>query len=235
MHPGRAASPILRRGLPGAVLLAGCATAAPERSVPEPSPLTRTEAYERMLAREYPRELLDAGVGGVTVLELVVDEDGVVQEVGVRESSGHAALDEAALLLAPLVPFTRPVGHNRQPIGARITFPVTFDADAAMAADTCSNREEPYYTNRHMIERALVREYPALLRDRGIGGKTSVWLLVDEGGRVTRQQIEKSSGYRKLDEAAFRVTRGIRFSPAKHCGKPVPVWVMVPVTFSTRE
>jgi len=188
-----------------------------------------------MLVREYPKELLDAGIGGVTVLELVVGEDGVVQEVGVRESSGNAALDEAALRLAPLVPFTRPVGHKRQPIGARITFPVTFDADAAMAVDTCNDREEPYYTNKHAMERALVREYPALLRDRRIGGKTVVWLLVDEGGRVTQQQIRESSGYRELDEAAFRVTRGFRFSPAKHCGKPVPVWVGVPVTFSNRE
>ena len=231
----RVVASLLRRGLPGAVLLAGCATAASEQSAREPSGVTRAEAYERMLKREYPKELLDAGIGGVTLLELVVGEDGVVEEVGVRESSGHAALDEAALRLTPLVPFTRPVGHNRQPIGARITFPVSFDADAAMAADTCSNNEEPYYVNKREMERALVREYPAILRDRGIGGTTGVWLLVDEGGRVAKQQIEKSSGFLELDRAAFRVMRQARFSPAKHCGEPVAVWVMLPITFTTRE
>lgn len=225
----------LRRGLPGALLLAGCATAATERFAGEPSSITRREAYERMLVEEYPKELLDAGVGGVTVLELVVDEDGVVQEVGVRESSGNAALDEAALRLAPMVPFTRPAGLDGKPIRGRITFPVVFNADEAMAADTCGEKVEPRYVNKHEMERALGREYSARMRGLGMRGTTSVWLLVDEGGRVTKQQILKSSGYRELDEAAFRVGRTARFSPAKHCGKPVPVWVALPISFSVRE
>ena len=226
----RVVESLLRRGLPGAALLAGCATAASEQSAHKPSGVTRAEAYERLLMREYPKELLDAGIGGVTTLEFVVGEDGVVREVGVRESSGHAALDEAALRLAPLVPFTRPVGHNRQPIAAKITFPVSFDPDAAMAADTCG-KIKPSYINKHEMERVLVREYPALLRDRGIGGKTIVWFLIDEEGRVPKQQVHTSSGYRELDEAALRSASAARFSPAIRCGKPVPVWIALPISF----
>jgi len=222
---------LLRRGLPGVVLLAGCATAVPEQDGGAPSGITRTEAYARELIREYPRELLDAGIGGVTILELVVDEDGGVQEVRVRGSSGHPALDEAALRLAPLVPFTRPVLVDGKPAGGRITFPVRFDAEEAMAADSCSDDVKPSYVNKREIERALIREYPASLRDRGIGGKTVVWLLIDEEGRVPRQQVQTGSGYRELDEAALRVARRFRFSPAKHCGKPVPVWLSVPISF----
>lgn len=43
---------------------------------------------------------------------------------------------------------------------------ISFDADAAMAADTCG-KTKPSYINKHEMERVLVREYPALLRDRG--------------------------------------------------------------------
>ena len=187
-----------------------------------------------MLIREYPKEMLDAGVGGVTIVELTLDEDGVVQGVGVHESSGHAALDEAALRVASFAPFTRPVLHNGRPTGGKITVPVRFDADEAMAADACEDDTEPYYWNRRDAEQALTREYPAVLRDRGIGGRTDVWLLIDEGGRVTEQQVKRSSGYGQLDGAALRASRRLRFAPATHCGEPVAVWVAVPVSFTTR-
>ena len=230
----RVAESLRRPALLGAILLAGCATAVSEQPDDDLSGSRSTGAYERMLIREYPKELLDAGIGGVTILELLLDEEGIVQEVSVRASSGHAALDEAALRIAPMVPFTRPVGHNGKPIGARITFPVRFDADEAMAADTCSRNVEPYYLNKRELQRALAFEYTAYFRNRGIGGQTIVWLLVDERGRVTKQQIKKISGYRKLDDAALRVSRQARFSPAKHCGEPVAVWVALPISFRAR-
>jgi TonB family protein len=34
-----------------------------------------------------------------------------------------------------------------------------------------------------------------------------------------------------MDEAALDVARVMKFSPAKNRGRPVPVWVSIPITF----
>ena len=230
----RAAGSLRRPGLTGAILLAGCATAGPEPSGDAVSRASEIAAYERMLLREYPRELLDAGIGGVTTLELVVDEEGTVQGASVHQSSGHAALDEAARRIAPMVPFTQPVGHDGQPIGGKVTFPVRFDAEEAMAADTCSDHRKPDYANRREIERALRREYPPELRDRGVGGIAAVYLFIDERGRVKKVRIAETSGSVALDLAAFRVARRVRFTPALYCRTAVPVWIRTTIDFYIR-
>jgi len=230
----RAAGSLRRPELLGAILLAGCATAGPEQSGDAVSRAGEIAAYERMLVREYPQELLDAGIGGVTTVELVVDEEGTVQETSVHHSSGKAALDEAALRIAPMVPFTQPVGHDGEPIGGRVTFPVRFDAEEAMAADTCGDDRKPEYANEREVERALGREYPRELLDRGVGGTVAVYLFIDESGRVKKVKIAETSGYVALDLAAFRVARRARFTPALHCGTAVPVWMRIPIGFSIR-
>ena len=46
---------------------------------------------------EYPLELWDQGVEGETILRVLVDPQGRVDSVEVKESSGHEDLDEAAV------------------------------------------------------------------------------------------------------------------------------------------
>jgi TonB family protein len=55
------------------------------------------------------------------------------------------------------------------------------------------------------VQRALVRNYPPLLRDAGIGGTPMVWFFIDENGRVLKTQLSQSSGYDALDAAAIAV------------------------------
>ena len=90
------------------------------------------------------------------------------------------------------------------------------------------------YANMEEIQRALQREYPPLLRDAGIGGTTLVWLYVDETGKVQKTKVHASSGHAGLDEAALRVGDVAEFSPARNRDNPVPVWIQLPITFSTR-
>jgi TonB family protein len=92
----------------------------------------------------------------------------------------------------------------------------------------------PGITNREEVTRALEREYPALLRDAGIGGTVLVWFFIDEEGRLLRTQVHESSGHRALDAAALKVADVIRFSPALNRDKHVPVWISLPITFTTR-
>ena len=91
----------------------------------------------------------------------------------------------------------------------------------------------PRYTNVDEVRRALEREYPALLRDAGIGGTVQVWFLIDEHGVVQDQEVHASSGHQALDDAALRVAPVFRFTPALNRDKAVPVWVSLPITFRT--
>ena len=92
----------------------------------------------------------------------------------------------------------------------------------------------PELKNRADVARLLERNYPPLLRDAGIGGETLVWFFIDESGRVQKTQINKSSGYDALDQAALAVAEQMEFSPALNRDKRVPVWVAIPIVFSSR-
>ena len=59
--------------------------------------LRNREEMARLLEREYPPLLRDAGVGGTAKVWFFVDETGTVVKTQVHTSSGHAALDEAAM------------------------------------------------------------------------------------------------------------------------------------------
>ena len=91
----------------------------------------------------------------------------------------------------------------------------------------------PDYVNGPEIMRALEREYPPLLRDAGIGGTVIVWFFIDETGVVRNQQVFESSGHQALDDAALRVAPVFRFTPALNRDRAVPVWVQLPITFTT--
>ncbi len=235
----------------------------------------------RALRREYPPLLRDAGIGGTAIVWFFIDETGTVRNQFIQETSGHAALDDAALRVAPVFRFT-PALNRDQPVPVWVQLPITFttepgagtaDVEAAQraAAERMAVVEEmrrvvaeragvaagaaeaggaevdisaapvftpytvkPDYVNGPEVMRALEREYPPLLRDAGIGGTTLVWFFIDETGVVQGQEVQTSSGHEALDQAALRVAPVFRFTPALNQDKPVPVWVQLPITFTTR-
>jgi protein TonB len=92
----------------------------------------------------------------------------------------------------------------------------------------------PEVKNRDELARAMEREYPALLRDAGIGGRVIVHFFIDENGVVQNAVLAESSGHRALDEAALRIAPIIEFTPALNRDRQVPVWIRLPVTFNAR-
>lgn len=106
-------------------------------------------------------------------------------------------------------------------------------AEALAAAPTFTPMTvRPELRNSAEVQRALVRNYPPLLRDAGIGGQATVWFFIDEGGKVIKTQLSKPSGYTALDEAALDVAKIMQFSPAYNRDKKVPVWVEIPIVFT---
>ncbi len=92
----------------------------------------------------------------------------------------------------------------------------------------------PQIQNRDEVVREMTRQYPALLRDAGIGGTVRVYFFIDEDGKVQDTRIDQSSGQAALDQAALAVAGVYRFSPALNRDKKVPVWVSFPITFQVR-
>ena len=61
-----------------------------------------------------------------------------------------------------------------------------------------------------------------------------IWFFIDEEGKVVKTVVDKSSGHKALDDAAIQVADFIQFSPALNRDKRVPVWMSLPITFTTR-
>ena len=80
---------------------------------------------QRALEREYPPLLRDAGIGGTVVVWFFIDETGIVQNQRVHTSSGHQALDDAALRVAPVFRFT-PALNRDKAVPVWVSFPITF-------------------------------------------------------------------------------------------------------------
>ena len=263
--------------------------------------LLNADEVAAALERTYPPLLKDAGVGGVTVVWFFVDVDGLVKKTQVSKSSGHAALDQAAIRVAQVLRFSpamkdgvavatwvempmvfgdvevptraattaptletapdpnnsvspvAPVRAGRQAtqppvvvqgqkvappqVGVRIT-----EADFSGRARTQSPAitEKPVFTpmtvrpellNSEEAARALVRGYPPLLRDAGIGGTPVVWFFINEEGTVVKTQLSRSSGYPALDEAALAVAKTMKFSPAMNRDQKVAVWIEIPIVY----
>lgn len=89
----------------------------------------------------------------------------------------------------------------------------------------------PEILNREEIVDAMLKNYPPFLRDSGIGGVVRVFFFIDEQGQVKTTQVDTSSGYAALDQAALDVAELYRFSPALNRDRRVPVWVSFPIEF----
>jgi protein TonB len=66
--------------------------------------------------------------------------------------------------------------------------------------------------------------YPIASRRAGESGTVALRALVDADGRLLETKIERSSGYRRLDEAAMQVARQCKYQPATVGGRPVRDW-----------
>ncbi len=77
-------------------------------------------------------------------------------------------------------------------------------------------------------------EYPVSARRAGLEGKVMLRLLIDERGTPQRADIQQSSGHARLDEAARNAALRALFKPHVEDGHPMPVYALVPISFSLK-
>ena len=79
----------------------------------------------RAMEREYPPLLRDAGIGGTVQVYFFIDEEGTVQQFQVNETSGHQALDDAALAVAGVYRFSAALNRDKR-VPVWVSFGITF-------------------------------------------------------------------------------------------------------------
>lgn len=90
----------------------------------------------------------------------------------------------------------------------------------------------PRLANGDDVQAAIAAEYPAELRNVGLGGIVRLSLLVGRDGVPSDYRIIDGSGNAALDQAAERVASVIRFNPATDFdGEPIQVWASFPIIF----
>ncbi|MEX0907554.1 MAG: TonB family protein [Gemmatimonadota bacterium] len=128
-----------------------------------------------------------------------------------------------------------PTTFDANPIENLLLPPTTSgDADRARAPVFTLMTVEPELKNRRQVKRELERNYPWRLRHAGVGGRPTVWFLIDENGRVIKTRLNRSGGHPALDEAAMAVADMMEFSPALNRDQSVRVWVEIPIVFEAR-
>lgn len=73
--------------------------------------------------------------------------------------------------------------------------------------------------------------YPALSRRLGEQGKVVLRVLIGADGTAQRAEIQSSSGYERLDQAALATVLKWRYVPGKRGGVPETMWFNVPISF----
>ncbi len=80
-------------------------------------------------------------------------------------------------------------------------------------------------------QQAPAPEYPPLARRMGEEGRVTLRVLVNEAGRPTRVDVQKTSGSSRLDEAARQAVLRAMFKPHIEDGRAISVYAIVPITF----
>jgi TonB family protein len=111
---------------------------------------------------------------------------------------------------------------------------------------TTSTKSEPFVVVEQMPmfpggDKALLTyieentHYPKVAKDKGIEGRVIVRFVVEDDGSVDRITVIKGVDP-DLDAESVRVVSILpQFQPGKQGGREVPVWYMVPITFTLSE
>jgi TonB family protein len=191
----------------------------------------------------YPDTSQGPAPGIMPLAWVYIDESGRTHWPQLAVPSGSAAFDSLAVAAVRRAWFA-PAHVSGKIVPVWVMLPVQLSPGALLPGELPNLRPDgPYFTpytkkpeltNRADVQRALVRFYPEDLRARGVGGTALLWVYLDRTGKVARVQVQASSGEVKLDAAAMRVAKVMVFTPAENQGKPVPVWINLPIVFRAR-
>lgn len=123
------------------------------------------------------------------------------------------------------------------PVARPITQPAVEPAPAApvvvVPAATAAPPEPPPTVSIHQVSYLTppVLDYPLASRRQGEEGAVQLRVLIGTDGAPRQVDLLRSSGHRRLDDAAMNAARATRFRPFTENGQPRAVWVVMPLVF----
>jgi protein TonB len=117
------------------------------------------------------------------------------------------------------------------PAAIGVTPPATPAAAAALAPEAGS--DEPVKIETADYVRPCTLRYPPMARRMNAQGTTLVRVLVDTEGRPQDVRVDRSSGYRLLDDAAVECAHQALFKPRREGGRLRASLVVIPFDFFT--
>lgn len=195
----------------GCVLAAGCAsghrvTAATSGS--NTPVIANSQEILQARRHEYRATgMMERGVADTTVVQMLVDTLGMVEQVRVGVSSENETVDLAALRVARV--------HRFEPARNRgKAVPVWVSLSISFVPGLCDTKPGP--------AELVLPPNPAGFR--GVRSEAAVALLIDEEGLVREAKIETGAGSPDFDRAVLVAMRNSRFRPGTMECEPVEMW-----------
>jgi TonB family protein len=184
---------------------------------------------------QFPTNAPDNVTQSKVVLQMLIDTFGNVRKVSIAISGG-AAFDTAARQAAMRAKFT-PAAQNGKPVRVWLRDTVVFRKPTSTSAQPSSD-SDPDPGDFIDVEKEPVPltplgslfKFPIEAPDSVTNVRVEMRLLIDKSGNVQRVEIDKSGG-EIFDEAAIAGGKLATFSPAIANGKPIKIWLEVPVIF----
>jgi TonB family protein len=160
----------------------------------------------------YPQEAKDKAVEGKVVVELTIDEKG--DPIDARVKEGPEPLREAALEAARQARFSNPL---KRKFTGTLAYDFRLGGDKGKTSQPAARQAAPKAAAEEprikLIER-VEPVYPSEAEEKGITGKVTVEITIDEKGEVSEAKVKE--GPQELRQAAIDAVRKWRFSnPAK--------------------
>lgn len=202
---------------------------------------------------EYPESAIAEGIEGEVFVQAFVDETGKVTKTRIGRGFPRAGFNEAAIDAVLRTQFM-PAEFKGEPVGVWLVIRVKLEppspqlSEQPVSDDESSEPDEsPEHPEEIQFEywnldaqpkpvggyAAILQniEYPDSARVEGIEGTVLVQAFVDQTGKVTKTRILRGFTGGGLNEAAIATVLKTRFAPARYQGKPVGIWVTIPVPF----
>lgn len=124
---------------------------------------------------------------------------------------------------------TQPVEEKTEPV-QEVAAPAVVEKVAPKAAPVEEKLELPKFGVAYLNNPAP--DYPGMAKRAGEQGRVLLKVLVSAEGTAESVDLEKSSGFERLDNAAKEAVSRWRFIPARKGGQALSAYVIVPIKFS---
>jgi len=217
------------------------------------------EAFEKFKTEntKYPPEIKSLGIEGSVLVGFAIEKSGFVSGINIFRGVSPS-LDAEVIRVIKSMPSWQPAKVKGKPVKLMYWTAFEFaiiphsamvlkDNPVVMTENSGSaDQEEPFVVVEEMPlfpggDSTLLAylsqntKYPESAKINNIQGKVIVRFCVTSKGGVDRISVLKSVSP-ELDKEATRVVSTLpSFRPGKQGGKQVPVWYMVPISFSLNK